>query len=70
MLDRRAIENYFPERAIKWAVGSRYSALSPYELLGANHPAWSKRENWRIADHMRKDDLVGTDLGAFLETFA
>lgn len=68
VLDRRALENYLPERAIRLVKNSdKYRALGPYEKLKDADPAWSKDENWRIARLMTKDELSGTDLGAFLE---
>jgi ABC-type cobalamin/Fe3+-siderophores transport system ATPase subunit len=66
VLERRAIENYFSDDAIKRAVGSQYGILEPYERLGANGLGWSKRENWRIADEMSREALAGTDLDIFL----
>jgi ABC-type cobalamin/Fe3+-siderophores transport system ATPase subunit len=68
VLERRAIENYLPERAIRVVKNSdKYRALGHYEALKALSPAWGKEENWKIARLMTKDDLSGTDLGAFLE---
>ena len=66
VLDRGATENYFPEHAIK-TLGNQYRALGPYEKLKDVNQGWGKSQNWRIARHMRKTDLDGTDLGAFLE---
>lgn len=68
MLDRRAIENYLTENAIKQAKGDSYRALGPFELLKDAPRAWRKDENWRIARLMTKNDLAGTDLGTFLES--
>jgi hypothetical protein len=68
VLERRAVENYFPQRAIRLVKNSdKYRALGPYEKLKDASPAWSKEENWKIARLMTKDELSGTDLGAFLE---
>jgi ABC-type cobalamin/Fe3+-siderophores transport system ATPase subunit len=68
VLERRAIENYLPEHAIRGAKNSdKYRTLAPYEALKTLDPAWGKEENWRIARLMTKDDLNGTDLGTFLE---
>jgi hypothetical protein len=61
----RGIENYFPDNAIKAELGSRYSALGPF---GSPKNGWQKANNWRIARHMTKSDLQGTDLGQFLES--
>jgi energy-coupling factor transporter ATP-binding protein EcfA2 len=67
VLDRRAIENYLPDRAIKAVKNSdKYRALAPYEALKGADPAWAKEENWKIARSMTHDDLSGTDLGEFL----
>lgn len=66
LLDRRAIENYFPQRAIAAALGDGYDALTAHERLGDAAQRWNKRDNWRIAAEVRREDLDGTDLGAFL----
>lgn len=68
VLERRAIENYFTESAVKTVKGDKYKALSPYEKLADSTPAWAKAENWRIAREMNKSDLEQTDLGKFLES--
>jgi energy-coupling factor transporter ATP-binding protein EcfA2 len=68
ILERRAIENYLPERAIRTAKNSdKYRALGHHEVLKAVNPGWGKEENWRIARVMTRDDLKDTDLGAFLD---
>jgi hypothetical protein len=64
VLERRALDNYFPDRAIKGSVGEKYTPMERYE---AGPPPWGKSENWRIARAMTKDELVQTDLGKFLE---
>jgi hypothetical protein len=66
VLERRAIENYFTESAIKKAKGEKYRVLRHYERLSEVDPSWSKQENWRIAREMRREDLADTDLGEFL----
>ncbi len=66
VLERRAIENYFSERAIKKVKGEKYRALQPFEKLEEVSPAWSKAENWRIALEMTREELEATDLGTFL----
>ena len=53
--------------AIQKVKGEKYRALDAYEPLKNAVPAWGKAENWKIARHMTKSDLDGTDLGAFLE---
>ena len=67
VLDRRAIENYFPGEAVKKVKGDKYRALQPYEKLKHASPAWGKEENWRIAREMTIDQLKPTDLGEFLD---
>jgi ABC-type cobalamin/Fe3+-siderophores transport system ATPase subunit len=66
VLERRAIENYFTEAAVKRVKGDKYRDLQHYEKLSEMDPAWSKAENWRIAREMRREDLSDTDLGEFL----
>lgn len=65
-LVRRAIENYFPDAAVKKVKGPKYRSLTPYERLTDPLPSWSKEENWRIAREMEAQELGGTDLGDFL----
>jgi putative AbiEii toxin of type IV toxin-antitoxin system len=67
VLERRAIENYFSEAAIKKVKGDKYRALGPYERLRDADPAWAKSENWRIVREMKDSDLENTDLGKFVE---
>jgi ABC-type cobalamin/Fe3+-siderophores transport system ATPase subunit len=67
VLERRAIENYFNENAIKKVKGDKYRALGPYERLKDADPAWAKSENWRIVREMKHEDLESTDLGKFVE---
>jgi energy-coupling factor transporter ATP-binding protein EcfA2 len=66
VLERRAIENYFSDKAVKKVKGDKYRVLQPYEKLRDASPAWGKEENWRIAREMTNDDLIATDLGKFL----
>lgn len=61
----RGLENYFPDNAIKAELGPKYAALGPFGT--PKNGAWVKAHNWRIARHMTKSDLAGTDLGQFLE---
>jgi hypothetical protein len=68
VLERRAIENYFTDTAIKKVKGDKYRALEPFERLKDLTPAWSKVENWRIAREMTLSELKGTDLGQFIHT--
>ncbi|MCK1463329.1 AAA family ATPase [Bradyrhizobium sp. 2] len=66
LTEKRAIENYFPDYAVKAALGSSFAALAPYELLSEHANGWSKSDNWRIAHHVTKHDLLTTDIGQFL----
>lgn len=63
---RRAIENYFTDRAIKAGLGASFASLGPYETLKDASNAWRKSDNWKIARQMTVDELAGTDLGAFI----
>lgn len=68
VLDRRALENYLPDRAIKDVKGNAYSQLQPYDRLADVQNSWGKAENWRIARAMTEAELTATgDLGAFLQ---
>jgi ABC-type cobalamin/Fe3+-siderophores transport system ATPase subunit len=66
VLERRALENYFTDHAVKAVKGDKYRALGPFERLKEIDPAWGKAENWRIAAEMTEEELQGTDLGTFL----
>jgi len=66
VLERRAIENYLSDRALKIIKGDKYRALEPYEKLEDVSPSWGKQENWRIAREMTQEELDSTDLGMFL----
>lgn len=65
--ERRGIENYMTESAIKAEKGDKYRALEKYEKLASCSPAWGKHETWKIAQRMSKDDIAFTDLGKLLE---
>lgn len=67
MTDRRAIENYFPERAIREELGVKYHALQPFERLREAALGWPKSDNWRIARQMTLDELLASDIGRFLK---
>jgi ABC-type cobalamin/Fe3+-siderophores transport system ATPase subunit len=68
VLDRRALENYLPDRAIKDVKGNTYSQLQPYDRLADVQNSWGKAENWRIARAMTEAELTATsDLGAFIQ---
>jgi ABC-type cobalamin/Fe3+-siderophores transport system ATPase subunit len=68
VLERRAIENYLSDRALKVAMGAEFSALGPYQVLADASRPWAKKDNWRIAREMSDDELDGTDLGTFLRS--
>jgi len=70
VLDRRALENYFPEAAIQAVKGNKYRQLGEFEARTAADPVWGKNENWRIAAHMDRSYLESTDLGTFLSRLA
>ncbi len=67
VLERRAIENYFTENAIRRVKGANYGALKKYQKLSDAPLSWSKSDNWRIAREMNPKDLEDTDLGEFLK---
>ncbi len=62
VLERRALENYFPQHAVHAALGPSFSALGPFDKPGA----WDKNENARIADALEWDEIKETDLGKFV----
>ncbi|MFC1980455.1 hypothetical protein ACFLVS_06445 [Chloroflexota bacterium] len=66
ILERRAIENYLSDKAIKTVKGQKYCSLEPYEKLEKLPLGWGKQENWRIAREMTREELGKTDLGKFL----
>ncbi|MFC1967479.1 ATP-dependent endonuclease, partial [Chloroflexota bacterium] len=68
ILERRAIENYFSDRAVKVVKSEKYRALTPYEKLEEVSPSWGKQENWRIAREMNLEEINNTDLGKFLQS--
>jgi hypothetical protein len=65
--ERRGTENYLTDAAIKKQIGAGYRALLPYEDFKAMTPRWGKGENWKIAQHMDRGDLMATDIGPWLE---
>jgi AAA15 family ATPase/GTPase len=66
ILERRAIENYMEDYAIKLACGSRFKQLTDYEDFSGDKK-WGKSNNWKIAKEMNWQDIKNTDLGKFLE---
>lgn len=67
VLDRRAIENYFTPEVMEGFIGKPTAPLGPFDAVP---PGWKKRNNWRAARAMSKDDLAETDLGAWLQEYA
>ncbi|MFC1948206.1 hypothetical protein ACFLXY_09845 [Chloroflexota bacterium] len=68
VLELRAIENYFTDRAIKKIKGKKYRSLNPYEKLNDCELPWAKHENWEMARELTTEELQTTDLGTFLNT--
>src|SRR5258708_4145639 len=70
VLEWRAIENYFPDYAVKKVKGDAYRALQPYEPFKSTPSfcKWAKSENWQIAKEMVPENLDKTDLGKFLKS--
>lgn len=64
---RRAIENYFSDEAVKIALGDSYQTLGPYESLNELPNGWSKANNWKIARQMNFADIENMDIGEFFE---
>jgi AAA15 family ATPase/GTPase len=68
VLEYRATENYFPERAVQAIKGDNFSALTPYECLKMRSQfGWSKSDNWKMAQQMTTVELEQTDLGMFIK---
>lgn len=67
VLERRALENYFTEAAIKSVYGADGRVLKEFELPKESGMDWCKVLNWRVAAEMKKDDLRETDLGDFFD---
>ena len=66
--EKRAIENYLSDRAIKRIFSSKYQQLEPYELLKESKNSWGKTDNWKIAREMEWEEIKNTDVGSFLES--
>jgi hypothetical protein len=66
VLRKRALENYWTERAVKEAIGESAVGLQAYQRLADLRTNWAKRDNWRIAAKVTKEELLASDLGAFL----
>ena len=70
ILERRAFENYFSEKAIQHYYGKSARALGPFDELRSKNPAWHKVYNWKIARDMSLEDFLQNDLGQFLKKVA
>lgn len=68
VLERRAMENYFTDRALKKVLGPKYSELGHFERLNEAELSWNKAENWRIVREMTREELDVTDLGEFIKS--
>ena len=68
LTQRRALENYFTDRAVKAAYGAEYCALELYAKLSESSRPWGKRDNWRAAREMSLDEWDGTDIFQFLKS--
>jgi len=69
VLERRATENYFTQRAIDQALGlGRFKALGHHESLSSVRAQWPKKSNWRIALELLRSEIEATDMGQFLSS--
>ncbi len=66
VLERRAMEHYLSDTAVKAVKGEKYRALTAYENRESAPLHWAKSENWLIARKMQFSDWKDTDLGEFL----
>jgi energy-coupling factor transporter ATP-binding protein EcfA2 len=66
VMQRRALEHYLSDVAIKAELGPDFSALAPYQELSTLAQRWRKGTNWRIAQHMTREELLATDIGQWL----
>ena len=66
VLRRRALENYFTDRAVKQVMGEKYRSLDPFEKRESVNPCWAKADNSRIARAMTKSEIEQTDFGQFV----
>jgi predicted ATPase len=65
--ERRALEHYLPDSAIKAAFGSKYRALHPFEDRSTPPVVWAKSESWRAAREMTADELAACDIGRLFD---
>ena len=66
VLERRALENYISDRALKVTFGDAYVAPEHFQRPKDLQLGWSKAETWRAAREMTLDELQGTDLATIL----
>lgn len=66
--ERRAIENYLTDAALKAAFGPSFRSLAAFERLKDATVGWSKAMNWRAAREMTEAEILSTDVGQFLAT--
>lgn len=66
VLERRAMENYFPDYAVKEVFGPDARSLGPYEEKKAV-PQWAKNLDWKLAAATKFEDIQTTDLGQFID---
>lgn len=70
ILERYAIENYFPQSAFEHVMGQplgAYFSLDPSRSVESQLPGYRKEMNGQLADATTLADLNGTDLGPLLE---
>jgi predicted ATPase len=67
LTNRRAIENYFSDEALKAEFGEKYKSLGHFEKLEECELPWNKKDNWKVARKMKLDEIKDTDVGKFLE---
>lgn len=66
LTERRAMENYLTDEAVKSALGKDYASLRHYQRLKDCPIPWRKSNSWRVARKMNFDDIGKTDVGRFL----
>jgi predicted ATPase len=66
MLERRSLENYFTDAAVRAVLGDRARALGHFDKA----PKPWKRHNWKIVQKMSRDEFEHTDLGKFITGLA
>jgi energy-coupling factor transporter ATP-binding protein EcfA2 len=67
VLDRRALENYWPDAAIKRVKGDKATSLDHFSRIKGTKCGWGKSDNGPIASEVKVEELQGTDLFTFLE---